>query len=54
MAMAGHGVLRFDTMTQHGTDDKAHYQAYLYDGSPAPPLSPEDKAWARQFVPPRS
>jgi hypothetical protein len=36
----------------HDIYDKAHYESYVYDGSPDPPLSPEDAAWARQFVPP--
>ena len=38
----------------HDIYDRAHYETYLYDGTPVPPLSPEDEAWARQFMPPRS
>jgi hypothetical protein len=33
--------------------DAAGYHYYVYDGEPAPRLSPEDAAWAEQFVPPR-
>ena len=38
----------------HDIYDRAHYETYVYDGTPNPPLSPEDEAWARQFMPPRS
>jgi hypothetical protein len=31
--------------------DSAHYEAWIYDSEPSPPLAPEDAAWARQFVP---
>lgn len=34
--------------------DAANYRAFIYDGTPEPPLSLEDAAWAAQFVPPRS
>ena len=30
---------------------KAHYQTYIYDGAPDPPLTPHDEVWARQFLP---
>ncbi len=33
----------------HDIYDRAHYETYVYDGSPVPPLSPEDETWARQF-----
>ena len=33
----------------HDIYDRAHYETYLYDGSPVPPLSPEDETWAGQF-----
>lgn len=35
----------------HRVYDEAGYEFYAYDGPPEPPLSPEDEAWARQFVP---
>jgi hypothetical protein len=35
----------------HDIYDKARYATYVYDGSPTPPLSQEDEAWARQFLP---
>jgi len=31
--------------------DNARYATYVYDGSPEPPLTAEQQAWARQFVP---
>ena len=31
--------------------DAAGYQHYIYTGTPRPPLSAEDAAWARQYVP---
>ncbi len=37
----------------HDIYDKAHYETYVYDGSPDPPLPREQEVWARQFVPPR-
>jgi hypothetical protein len=35
-------------------NDKARYATYVYDGSPEPPLSPEQASWARQFLPERT
>ncbi|QDV38151.1 DUF4058 family protein [Tautonia plasticadhaerens] len=35
----------------HRVYDEAGYEFYAYDGPPEPALSPEDDAWARQFVP---
>lgn len=35
----------------HRVYDAADYGKYIYSGTPEPPLSPEDAAWARQFVP---
>jgi len=35
----------------HRIYDAARYQTYIYSSEPEPPLSPEDAAWARQFVP---
>jgi hypothetical protein len=35
----------------HRTYDGPGYEGYLYDGTPEPPLSPEDDAWARQYLP---
>ncbi|MCY2992109.1 MAG: DUF4058 family protein [Planctomycetota bacterium] len=35
----------------HDIYDKAHYQTYIYDGAPDPPLTPQDEVWARQFTP---
>ncbi len=32
---------------------KARYETYIYDELPDPPLSPNDEAWALEFVPPR-
>jgi hypothetical protein len=34
--------------------DEAGYEYDVYDGPPQPPLSPDDEAWARKFVPPGS
>jgi hypothetical protein len=31
--------------------DAAGYRYYIYAEEPAPPLSPADVEWARQFVP---
>jgi hypothetical protein len=31
--------------------DKTGYEDFIYAGLPDPPLSPDDAAWARQFVP---
>lgn len=31
--------------------DASGYEDYLYEGAPDPPLSPDDIAWASQFVP---
>jgi hypothetical protein len=36
----------------HHVYDGAGYEHYIYDTDPQPPLSPDDAAWARQFVPP--
>ena len=33
------------------TYDAADYGKYIYGETPDPPLTPEDEAWARQFVP---
>jgi hypothetical protein len=37
----------------HRLYDAAGYEDYLYTGSPQPPLTPEQQAWARQFLPQR-
>lgn len=37
--------------TLHRLYDAARYVNWIYTGTPEPPLSPEDAAWARQFVP---
>jgi hypothetical protein len=34
--------------------DAAHYGNYIYTEEPQPPLSPDDVAWARQFMPPHN
>jgi hypothetical protein len=34
----------------HRLYDAAGYEDYIYEGSPDPPLAPEDAAWARPFV----
>jgi hypothetical protein len=34
----------------HQVYDASGYEDFIYAGSPDPPLSPEDAAWARQFV----
>jgi len=34
----------------HEVYDSAGYAHYIYSGAPVPPLSPEDAAWAAQFV----
>lgn len=33
--------------------DAAGYEDYIYTGSPQPPLSPQDAAWARELLPKR-
>ena len=35
------------------TYDAADYGRYIFDEIPDPPLTPEDAAWAQQFLPPR-
>lgn len=35
----------------HRVYDAADYGKYIYQEAPQPPLSPEDLAWAQQFVP---
>jgi hypothetical protein len=35
----------------HRVYDSARYANYIYAGTPNPPLTPEDDAWARQFLP---
>jgi hypothetical protein len=35
----------------HRVYDGADYGKYIYGETPQPPLSTEDAAWARQFVP---
>lgn len=35
----------------HRIYDAAGYAYYIYEGSPHPPLDPEDAAWARSLVP---
>ncbi len=35
----------------HDIYDAARYERYIYDGSPDPPLSPEDQAWANSLIP---
>ena len=37
----------------HDIYDKAHYETYIYDGTPDPRLAPADAAWAEPFVPAR-
>jgi hypothetical protein len=37
----------------HDIYDKAHYQTYIYDGFPDPPLPPEDDRWVQELLPPR-
>ena len=32
----------------HDIYDKARYATYIYEGSPSPPLNPEDEAWAKR------
>ncbi len=36
----------------HRVYDAVQYGKYIYGDTPQPPLSPEDAAWASQFVPP--
>ena len=38
----------------HRVHDAAGYQYYIYEGMPAPPLEPDDAAWALQLVSRRS
>jgi hypothetical protein len=38
----------------HRVYDAARYRTYIYDGTPEPALSPEDAAWAQQFIPQKS
>ena len=35
----------------HRAYDGPGYEHFIYAGTPDPPLSAEDAAWARQFVP---
>jgi hypothetical protein len=35
----------------HRVYDAVNYGKYIYTETPDPPLSPQDQAWARQFVP---
>jgi hypothetical protein len=35
----------------HRAYDAADYGKYIYSETPEPPLTPDDAAWARQFVP---
>jgi hypothetical protein len=35
----------------HRIYDAAGYAVYIYAGEPEPPLTPEDAAWAQQFLP---
>lgn len=37
--------------TLHTVYDAAHYENYLYLGTPDPPLPPSDEAWIRKLVP---
>jgi len=34
----------------HGVYDRAHYKSYIYDGTPTPPLTAEDRVWAVSLV----
>lgn len=38
----------------HQVYDSGTYEAEIYESPPEPPLSPEDAAWAAQFVPARN
>jgi hypothetical protein len=38
----------------HRIYDAAGYEDYIYTGTPQPPLSADDAAWAQQLVPPRA
>ncbi len=38
----------------HRAYDGPGYEHFIYGGSPEPGLSPEDAAWARQFLPARA
>jgi hypothetical protein len=47
-----HGDAQVDLQqVLHRIYDAAGYQDYIYQGQPQPRLSPEDAAWAQQFVP---
>jgi len=35
----------------HAVYDRAFYKDYIYQGSPTPPLGPEEMAWAQAIVP---
>ncbi|MGE3818268.1 MAG: DUF4058 family protein [Isosphaeraceae bacterium] len=37
----------------HRIHDASGYEDYMYPGSPQPPSSPEDRAWAEALAPPR-
>ena len=48
------GVARIELQdVLHRTYDGPGYEHFLYDGSPEPPLSSEDRKWAEPFVPSR-
>ena len=34
----------------HGVYDRAYYRDYIYEGTPSPPMSPEDAAWASTIL----
>jgi hypothetical protein len=34
----------------HAAYDAAGYEDYIYDGSPSPPLHPEDAKWAEEII----
>ncbi len=47
-----HGDARIDLQqVLHRIYDAAGYEDYIYDGQPHPRLSPDDVAWAQQFMP---
>ena len=49
---AGDTAPRLDLLHAiHRVYDAAQYEKYIYDTSPFPPLSSEDFAWARSFLP---
>lgn len=35
----------------HHVYDRAGFAKYIYDDTPEPPLTPQDAAWAQQFIP---